>query len=74
MLLPECLTGTNQDLSCPRSRSCRNGQLRAIRDRLAPDEYERLLDAVRAGVSKRELAKQYGISLRTVYRVAATAT
>ncbi|PRY62354.1 hypothetical protein [Glycomyces artemisiae] len=48
---------------------CRNGQPRAIRDRLEPDEYERLLGAVRAGVSKRELAKQYGVSLRTVYRL-----
>jgi len=49
---------------------CRNGQPRVIRDRLSPEEYERLLDAVRAGVSKRQLAKQYGMSLRTVYRLA----
>ncbi|GAA2286040.1 hypothetical protein GCM10009853_046350 [Glycomyces scopariae] len=48
---------------------CRNGQPRAIRDRLAPDEYQRLLGAVRAGVSKRQLAKQYGMSLRSVYRL-----
>ncbi|GAA2285987.1 hypothetical protein GCM10009853_046270 [Glycomyces scopariae] len=48
---------------------CRNGQPRAIRDRLAPEEYERLLVAVRAGVSKRQLATQYGMSLRTVYRL-----
>jgi hypothetical protein len=49
---------------------CRNGQPRAIRDRLSPDEYERLLGAVRAGVSKRQLATQYGVSLRSVYRLA----
>ncbi|GAB3237238.1 hypothetical protein GCM10027447_36240 [Glycomyces halotolerans] len=52
------------------ARDCRNGKPRAIRDRLGPEEYERLLDAVRAGVSKRQLAKQYGMSLRTVYRLA----
>jgi hypothetical protein len=45
---------------------CRNGQPRGIRDRLAPDEYKRLLGAVPAGVSKRPLAKQYGMSLRTI--------
>jgi hypothetical protein len=49
---------------------CRNGQPRAIRDRLGPEECERLLGAVRAGVSQRQLAKQYGMSLRTVYRLA----
>jgi hypothetical protein len=49
--------------------ACRNGKPRAIRDRLTPDEYERLLDAARAGVSKRQLAKQYGMSLRTAYRL-----
>jgi DNA-binding NarL/FixJ family response regulator len=49
--------------------ACRNGRPRAIRDRLTSEEYECLLDAVRAGVSKRQLAKQYGMSLRTVYRL-----
>lgn len=53
------------------AQECRNGQLRALRDRLSPEEYERLLDAVRAGVSRRLLANQYGTSLRTVYRLAA---
>jgi hypothetical protein len=38
--------------------------------RLDPEEYERLLDAVGAGVSKRQLATQYGMSLRIVYRLA----
>ncbi|GAB3237265.1 hypothetical protein GCM10027447_36300 [Glycomyces halotolerans] len=51
------------------AQGCRNGRPRAIRDRLAPDEYERLLEAVRAGVSKRQLAEQHGISLRSVYRL-----
>ncbi|GAA2286010.1 hypothetical protein GCM10009853_046310 [Glycomyces scopariae] len=36
---------------------CRNDQPGAIRDRLTPEGYERLLEAVRAGVSKRQLAK-----------------
>jgi DNA invertase Pin-like site-specific DNA recombinase len=52
------------------AQGCRNGQPRAIRDRLTSDEYQRLLDAGRAGVPKRQLAKQYGVSLRTVYRLA----
>lgn len=47
----------------------RNGQPRAIRDRLAAEEYEQLLDAVRAGVPKRQLAKRYGMSPRSVYRL-----
>jgi len=51
---------------------CRNGQPRAIRDRLSPDEYQRLLDAVRAGACSSALAAKYGISRRSVYRLAAT--
>jgi hypothetical protein len=51
------------------AQACRNGKPRAIRDRLAPEEYDQLLDAVRAGVSKRQLAEQYGVSLRSVYRL-----
>jgi hypothetical protein len=51
------------------ARDCRNGKPRAIRDRLAPEEYERLLAAVRAGVPKRQLARQYGVSLRSLYRL-----
>ncbi|MCH7230187.1 helix-turn-helix domain-containing protein [Glycomyces sp. L485] len=52
------------------ARDCRNGKPRTIRDRLAPDEYERLIEAIRVGVSKRQLAQEYGMSLRTVYRLA----
>ncbi|GAB4006347.1 hypothetical protein GCM10029992_56750 [Glycomyces albus] len=53
------------------AQGCRNGRPRAIRDRLTPEEYERLLEAVRAGVPKRQLATQFGISLRSVYRLLA---
>jgi FixJ family two-component response regulator len=49
----------------------RNGQPRAIRDRLAPEEYEQLLTAVRAGVCKKALAAEYGISRRSIYRLVA---
>ncbi|GAB4006356.1 hypothetical protein GCM10029992_56780 [Glycomyces albus] len=49
--------------------ACRNGKPRAIRDRLTPEEYERLLAAVRSGVSKRLLANEYGVSVRSVYRL-----
>jgi hypothetical protein len=49
----------------------RNGQPRAIRDRLAPEEYRRLLTAVRAGVCKEALAAEYGISRRSIYRLVA---
>jgi hypothetical protein len=51
------------------ARDCRNGKPRAVRDRLSPEEYDQLLGAVRASVSKRQLAKQYGVSLRTIYRL-----
>jgi hypothetical protein len=40
----------------------RNGQPRAIRDRLAPDGYQRLLTAARAGYCKKALATEYGFS------------
>jgi DNA invertase Pin-like site-specific DNA recombinase len=49
----------------------RNGQPRAIRDRLDPDEYQQLLAAARAGVCKRALAEKYGISRRSIYRLMA---
>lgn len=52
--------------------SC-NGQPRAIRDRLAPEEYQRLLAAARADACKKALAAEYGISLRSIYRLMATA-
>ncbi|GAB4006372.1 hypothetical protein GCM10029992_56840 [Glycomyces albus] len=51
------------------ARDCRNGKPRAIRDRLDPEEYECMLEAVRAGVPKRQLATQFGISLRSIYRL-----
>lgn len=47
----------------------RNGQPRAIRDRLAPEEYERLVTAARAGVCKKALAAEFSISRRSVYRL-----
>jgi DNA invertase Pin-like site-specific DNA recombinase len=49
----------------------RNGQPRAIRDRLDPDDYQRLLTAARAGYCKKALAAEYGISRRSVYRLLA---
>ena len=47
----------------------RNGEPRAIRDRLDPDDFQRLLAAARAGVCKKALAAAYGISRRSVYRL-----
>lgn len=47
----------------------RNGQPRAIRDRLDLDEYQQLLGAARAGVCKKALAVEYGISRRSIYRL-----
>jgi hypothetical protein len=47
----------------------RNGQPRAIRDRLALEEYERLVTAARAGVCKKALAAEFGISRRSIYRL-----
>jgi len=49
----------------------RNGQPRAIRDRLDPDDYQRLLTAARAGYCKKALATEYGISRRSIYRLMA---
>ncbi|THV28983.1 hypothetical protein [Glycomyces paridis] len=49
----------------------RNGEPRAIRDRLDPDDYQRLLAAVRAGACKKALAAEYGISRRSLYRLVA---
>lgn len=46
-----------------------NGQSRAIRDRLAPEEYERLVTAARAGVCKKALAAEFSISRRSDYRL-----
>ncbi|GAA2158944.1 hypothetical protein [Glycomyces lechevalierae] len=49
----------------------RNGQPRAIRDRLDLDDFQRLLTAARAGCCKKELAAAYGISRRSIYRLLA---
>ncbi|WP_091028923.1 hypothetical protein [Glycomyces harbinensis] len=49
----------------------RNGQSRAIRDRLDPGDYQRLLTAARAGYCKKALAAEYGISRRSIYRLLA---
>ncbi|GAB4006423.1 hypothetical protein GCM10029992_57030 [Glycomyces albus] len=47
----------------------RNGQPRAARDRLRPEEYEPFLESALAGVPKRLRATQNGVSLRSVYRL-----
>jgi glutamine synthetase adenylyltransferase len=47
----------------------RNGQPRAIRDRLDLGDYERLLTAARGGYCKKALATEYGISRRSIYRL-----
>jgi hypothetical protein len=48
--------------------SC-NGQPRAIRDRLAPEEFERLLTAARGGACRKALAAEFGVSRRTIHRL-----
>lgn len=50
--------------------ACRNGKPRAIRDRLAPEEYQRLVEAARAGACKKRLAAEFGISRRSIDRLA----
>lgn len=50
--------------------ACRNGKPRAIRDRFAPEEYERLVEAARAGACKKRLAAEFGISRRSIERLA----
>jgi hypothetical protein len=42
---------------------------RRLRDRYAPEELAALIDLYRSGATARELAEQYGISLRTVKRL-----
>jgi hypothetical protein len=49
----------------------RNGKPRAIRDRFAPEEYQRLVEAAQAGASKKGLAAAYGISRRSIDRMLA---
>jgi hypothetical protein len=51
------------------ARDCRNGKPRAIRDRFAPEEYERLVEAARAGACKKRLAAEFGISRRSIDRL-----
>lgn len=51
------------------NRRDRNGKARAIRDRRAPEAYEHLIEAVHTGVPKRQLATQFGTSLRSIYRL-----
>jgi hypothetical protein len=51
------------------ARDCRNGKPRAIRDRLATEGYERLLEAARAGACKKRLAVEFGISRRSIERM-----
>lgn len=49
--------------------ACRNGKPRAIRDRFAPEEYQRLVEAARAGACKKRLAAEFGISRRSIDRL-----
>jgi acetyl-CoA acetyltransferase len=42
---------------------------RAIRDRLATEEYERLIEAARAGACKKRLVDEFGISRRSIDRL-----
>jgi len=51
--------------------ACRNGKPRAIRDRFAPEEYQRLVEAAQAGASKKGLAAAYGISRGSIDRMLA---
>jgi hypothetical protein len=53
------------------ARDCRNGKPRAIRDRFIPEEYERLVEAARAGACKKRLAAEFGISRRSIDRLVA---
>jgi hypothetical protein len=50
--------------------ACRNGKPRAIQDRLAPEEYQRLVEAAQAGACKKRLAAEFGISRRSIDRLA----
>jgi hypothetical protein len=65
--------GPERHQSCPSvstlATASRNGQPRAIRDRLDPADYQRLLTAARAGTCKKALAAEYGISRRSIYRL-----
>jgi acetyl-CoA acetyltransferase len=63
------LAGTGTSI-VPTRTDCRNGKPRAIRDRLAAEEYRRLIEAARAGVCKKQLAAEYGISRRSIDRLA----
>lgn len=51
--------------------ACRNGMPRAIRDRLAPEEYDSLLEAARAEACKKRLAAEFDISRRSIDRLVA---
>jgi hypothetical protein len=47
----------------------RSGTPRAVRDRLDVDELERLLIAARAGVPRMQLASEFGVGRKTIYRL-----
>jgi hypothetical protein len=51
--------------------ACRNGKPQAIRDRFSPEEYQRLVEAAQAGVCKKRLAAEFGISCRSIDRLVA---
>jgi hypothetical protein len=50
----------------------RNGGPRAVRDRLEADELERLLLAARAGIPRKHLVAEFGVSRKTIYRLVKT--
>jgi hypothetical protein len=51
------------------SSTGRMGRKWALRDRLGPDDVRGLVEGFRAGMSKRKLARQYGISESSVKRI-----
>lgn len=51
------------------ARDCRNGQPRAIGDRLDSDDHARLIEAALAGACEKRSAAEHGTSLRSVCRL-----
>jgi transposase-like protein len=64
-------TGANRYLNFSQlALACRNGKPRAIRDRFSPEEYQRLVEAAQAGACNKRLAAEFGISRRSIERLA----
>jgi transcriptional regulator of acetoin/glycerol metabolism len=51
------------------AQASRSDTPRAVRDRLDVDELERLLIAARADVPRMQLAAEFGVSRKTIYRL-----